>query len=337
MRTAMAAMVVVGAWLGSAGGADRISPPQVPVAEGFGVTIQTLDGSSLVGTLTESEFRMAAAFGEITVPYRLAGRLRMGKADGALVVEFNNQDRLSGTYLGDGVMVDTAFGRQRIAPAFIREMRVRAPVKGDGWLAYYSFDRDEGGAIRDDSGNGRDGMARGAVFVPDGKRGGAIQVGRRRGFAEVPDDPAWNLADRPFTLALWLKLGAMPYGEQMIVGHNEGGGEQNKWAFEFWQGNVAFHVNTTRSESYRIAAVPWKGTVGQWHHLAVTRDGEVFRIYVDGACVSEATHGLPLPDAKAPLTIGQAEGLFVEGVIDELMIFDRALPEAEIRRMADAE
>ncbi|NCD21955.1 MAG: LamG domain-containing protein, partial [Spartobacteria bacterium] len=145
----------------------------------------------------------------------------------------------------------------------------------------------------------------------------------------------WNFGDQPFSIALWIKLEQMPVGEQMIVGHDEGGGEQNKWAFEFWQGNLCFHVNSSRSESFRIGAIPWRGEVDRWHHLAVTREGSDFRIYKDGICVSEARHLLPVPSAKAPLTMGQAERLFVEGALDEVMLFDRELSADEVQGLAE--
>jgi hypothetical protein len=65
----------------------------------------------------------------------------------------------------------------------------------------------------------------------------------------------------------------------------------------------------------------------------VTRNGDAYSIYVDGTRVSTDTNSLPIPVAKAPLTIGQAEGLYVEGTIDEVMIFDRALSGDEVKQI----
>ncbi len=69
----------------------------------------------------------------------------------------------------------------------------------------------------------------------------------------------------------------------------------------------------------------------------MTRSEDRFQIYVDGAWVSEGKHVKPVPAAQAPLTIGQAEVLFIEGLLDEIMIFERALSLHEIREIAHQE
>ncbi|MDD4118369.1 MAG: LamG domain-containing protein [Kiritimatiellae bacterium] len=301
------------------------------------IALSTQDGSSLVGTPLARGVRIETSFGRSAIPFQVMTRARLDAPEGGMVIEFRNQDRLTGTCLEKWIGVHTAFGVQKVPLDFIREIRVLSPVRADGLLAYYPFDGDADGQVRDASGNGRNGQALGAVFVPDGRLGGAFRVGRRTGYIQIPHDPAWNFADRPFTIALWVKLEGPPYGEQMMIGHDEGGGEQNKWAFEFWNGHLCFHVNTPRSESYRIAAIPWRGEPGQWHHVAVTRSEDRFQIYVDGAWVSEGKHVQPVPAARVPLTIGQAEVLFIEGLLDEIMIFERALPLHEIREIAHQE
>lgn len=333
MKRWIAGLIVAGLWAGSASGADKGGTEK---AEAFSVTVRTQDGSSLEGTPAGNALRMETVFGDITVPLRLLTRVQMTGDGGEMVAEFKNQDRLSGKYLDDWVVVKAVFGVQKIPRAMVREIRIRRAAQRQGLIAYYPFDEDGDPAVRDASGNERDGAVRGAVYAQEGRKGGAYRVGRRTGYLQIPDDPAWDFGSKPFSIALWVNLDSLPYGEQMIIGHDDGGGEQNKWAFEFWNGNLCFHVNTPRSESHRIAAIPWRGQVGRWYHLAVTRDGDRFRIYVDGTWVSEAKHDLPVPNARAPLTLGQAEVLFIEGLLDEVMVFDHALSEEDIRSLADS-
>lgn len=331
MKRWMVAMIVAGLWAGTVVGAEARGAQKT---ESFALTVRTTDGSSLEGAPAGNAVRMGTVFGDITVPLELLSRVRLTGADGTMIAEFRNQDRLSGKYRDAWVVVKTAFGTQKIPRKMVREIRVRSVVQGQGLIAHYPFDEDGSLVVRDASGHGHDGEMRGAVYEPEGRSGGACRVGRRIGYVQIPDNPAWNFGAKPFSIALWVKLDRAPYGEQMIVGHNNGGGEQNKWAFEFWNGNLCFHVNTPNHESYRIAAVPWRGQAGRWHHLAVTRDKDLFRLYVDGTKVSEAQHQLSVPTAQAPLTLGQAEMLFIEGLLDEVMIFDRTLADEEIRHLA---
>ena len=331
MKRWMAAMIIARLCGSIVGGAEAQS---VQKAEAFAITVRTTDGSSLEGAPAGNAVRMGTVFGDITVPLELLSRVRLTGADGTMIAEFRNQDRLSGKYRDAWVVVKTAFGTQKIPRKMVREIRVRSVVQGQGLIAHYPFDEDGSMGVQDVSGNGHDGELRGAIYESEGRIGGACRVGRRTGYIQIPDAPAWDFGAKPFTIALWVKLDSAPFGEQMIVGHNNGGGEQNKWAFEFWNGNLCFHVNTPNHDSYRIAAVPWRGQARRWHHLAVTRDKDLFRLYVDGTMVSEAQHQLPVPNAQAPLTLGQAEMLFIEGLLDEVMIFDRALAEEEIRYLA---
>jgi hypothetical protein len=97
------------------------------------------------------------------------------------------------------------------------------------------------------------------------------------------------------------------------------------------------HLNGPEVGSRFFPLVPFSPTVGQWYHLAVTRDGSTYTIFVDGTpCGSEIDTRL-IPNANAPLTIGQAEELgFMNGRLDEVTIYNRALTEEEIQAISGA-
>jgi len=200
----------------------------------------------------------------------------------------------------------------------------------DGLVLYFPFDEDGGDVVRDASGNGHDGKVVGAQFTPEGKLGGAYRVGKRCGFIEVPANKAWSLGLEPFSIAVWVKLISFHSREQNILGCNEGGGELNKWTLQFYEGCLGFHINNPQSISARIAASSWYGRANEWHHLAVTREADTYCIYINGQCTVRGDNSHPVPAARAPLTIGQAEGLFIEGLLDEVMLFNRALAPEEV-------
>ena len=206
----------------------------------------------------------------------------------------------------------------------------------DGLLLHYSFDKDESAGISDNSGNGNVGIVRGAKYSPDGKAGGAYQVGSKVGYIETPDKMIRSFDGTSFTIAFWFKANAHFGGQQMFIAQDEGGGSKPKWAFMTSHGSLTFHVVNPSLAGAWIAATPWVPQIDKWYHLAVTRSANTYSIYVDGVCVASQTNLMPIPAINAPLTIGQGENLYVEGLVDELMVFKRALSKLEIKKLSDA-
>jgi hypothetical protein len=75
---------------------------------------------------------------------------------------------------------------------------------------------------------------------------------------------------------------------------------------------------------------------GGWHHLAGVRKGRGFHLYVDGVSVASAL----LPSSFGAIGLGQHEvarhpetGGFINGSVDELFIYSRALSDADMTRM----
>jgi hypothetical protein len=73
--------------------------------------------------------------------------------------------------------------------------------------------------------------------------------------------------------------------------------------------------------------------VGRWSHLAVTYDGGVVRLYVNGSEVSSRSTTGTIRKTPDPLWIGgnQPYGEYFDGEIDDVRVYDRALEPAEIR------
>ena len=77
---------------------------------------------------------------------------------------------------------------------------------------------------------------------------------------------------------------------------------------------------------------------GELHHVVVTRESSVIRMYVDGAFVNSATSPAGSADNTDDLGIGaRSDGLLSwSGLIDELAIYHRVLSQAEIQSIYDA-
>ncbi len=80
-------------------------------------------------------------------------------------------------------------------------------------------------------------------------------------------------------------------------------------------------------------------TAGQWYHVALTKDDSEFILYVDG--VAERVRGTPTPlqdDHGADLKIGRNshDGAHMNGAVDEVQIYHRALAAEEVASIAAA-
>jgi hypothetical protein len=103
-------------------------------------------------------------------------------------------------------------------------------------------------------------------------------------------------------------------------------------------GSVSGFVNAGEDYLYRGEApedtagamVEQKIALG-WHHVAVTYDGNILRLYVDGKLTHETHYGKKPAANPFPLSIGDG---FV-GRIAHVMLFDHALNQSEISTLAD--
>ena len=125
-----------------------------------------------------------------------------------------------------------------------------------------------------------------------------------------------------------------------FIAHSEGPGKSYKWIFwvQPW-GGLTFHVNSRDMSTGpgRLNVVTYgDGTFflepGKWYHLALTKSGTRYALYVNGRRRASNGEGpRNLPDVIAPLTIGQAEEFPHSGLIDEIKIYRRGLSQAEVR------
>jgi hypothetical protein len=174
----------------------------------------------------------------------------------------------------------------------------------------------------------------------------AFQLNGVNSYVQVANDPAWNLGSNDFTIDWWVNYSALrpdsiSQPQSVFVGHDEGGGNSNKWFVAYGGGDLYWHMNSPATGPVFLALAPFSPNLNQWYNLAVTRAGSTFTIYVNGTPVSSATSSLPVPDANAPLTLGEAESppgnFFMNGSMDDVLLYNRALSAAEIAGLSNSQ
>ena len=191
------------------------------------------------------------------------------------------------------------------------------------------------GNANDLMGNSNGSLQGGATYSY-GRVSRAFDLDGNGSYVEVPDNTAFNFGTADFSLEFWVNFrdlgdGNLYYPEAIFAAHDEGGGDQNKWIFGLNGRLLTLLVDDPIVGVQFLGQVPFEPDLDTWYHLAVVRAGETLNVYTNGLLAGTDTITADLLPAAAPLTIGQAEGIgFMNGLMDELTIYNRALSGTEI-------
>ena len=213
----------------------------------------------------------------------------------------------------------------------------------DGLVLYMPFDAaDKDGVVRDASGAGNNGRVYGAKWVAEGRFGGAYQFTLTNLTDRIVVPGNDSLSPAYVTVAAWIKTTDRDGFWNRIVDNDlhtsyclSLGGDFNT---KRRRGKLQFETSGGSSEFDRILGD------NQWHHVAATFDGKAARCYVDGEEQGHPSKNpQPLKKSNWDLCIGNSladdgAGEFVafDGLIDEVRIYNRALPAAQIKELAAA-
>lgn len=192
----------------------------------------------------------------------------------------------------------------------------------------------------------------GQLYPADGQHGPTFAsglVGQAFSFdgadslVRASDDPVGAFGSAPFTVALWAKFDANSNFDNPKGGIGFVASDDNRWVFwlqrlvEGGNGNaLSFSYISSDGEAGPLVAFPWSPQPGQWYHLAVTREGTTFTLYLDGLPVNSANVDVTFLANPARLSIGEGYDTFFNGLLDEIGIYNRALSPAEIQSIFNA-
>jgi hypothetical protein len=206
-----------------------------------------------------------------------------------------------------------------------------------GMVAYWTFDDGAGTTLSDIVGD-HDGQIAGASWS-EGMVGGSLD------FDGLDDSVSFGTSaflntSSAFSYSVRLRLDDLGEGtcegddfaayDQMIVATHEG-----PYLYLATTGRLVAMVETVAGWRL-VAADTCSWTEGVWHHVAVTLDGTAMRMYVDGSIVDEVAGGAKLTSGDGYFVkLGQMHYLdqyYLDGAIDELAVYNRALTADEVDR-----
>lgn len=205
-----------------------------------------------------------------------------------------------------------------------------------GQHAYYNFNENEGSESYDQWGN-YDGTLFGAANWNIGKQGSGVYLnGAPSSYMDIEDGVMEGLTN--FTISTWLKLDAsqnwvrlFDFGSDtnnymFLTPQN---GANGKFRFAFKNGGAEEQINTQVGP-----------TNGEWVHVAVTLEGSVGVMYIDGIEVGRNNVMTINPSVLGNTNqnyIGKSQwpDPYFNGTIDEFRIYNRALNITEIQSLAN--
>ena len=200
-------------------------------------------------------------------------------------------------------------------------------------LAHYEF---EGNYDNSGTGSAVGTPTGGAKIIEDAVRGQVLSLDGVDDYVYIGNDDA-GYVTKAITVAAWIKTTALgKYDSIVTKGYN--------WRLIGSAGNAAMFqcMNTQPAEGKAVGVTNISD--GQWHHVAATYDGKMYKMFVDGVedantpsegfiqnfgsnvvCIG-AHYKTSDPDARR----------FFKGLIDDVRIYDDAQTAEDIKAMAVA-
>jgi Concanavalin A-like lectin/glucanases superfamily len=181
----------------------------------------------------------------------------------------------------------------------------------------------------DASGNNNTATLQGATWSTAGRYGAALSFNGTSSIVRVASAASLNLSSA-MTLSAWINPAASQSGWRTIMqkqvdayflnASNDSGPLRPAGGATFG-GSTQFVSGTTANP------------VNTWTHVAVTYDGTIVRLYVNGTQVATRNQTGAVQTSSNPLWIGgnQPYGEFFNGLIDEVRVYNRALNQGEIQ------
>jgi hypothetical protein len=240
------------------------------------------------------------------------------------------------------------------------------PVKlatnsGSDHYAFVDFDSDlylwmrmedvVGDVVIDSSSHGNDGVAEGdASWNPNGKFGAAFEFDGINHGGGVPTDrivipgfqDRYPIFDSSFTAMAWARP---DINEKMVIVGTKSITNLPGWHLRTSGGNhrLRMGVNTgytSETAAYAEARTPM--TAGVWVHVAGTYDPSVpsIQLYLDGELIDTAIDGVSAlgygNDLELAIAVPEDPQKAWDGLVDEVLIFNRVLDGDEIKAIYDA-
>jgi len=214
-------------------------------------------------------------------------------------------------------------------------------------LAHWKMDEVVDRKVADVTGNGHD-----AVLGPEGVElavvdspcGKALAFDGKKSGAYLQIEK-WEDLDnlQEFTVMAWIKPAERSTSCEILCGKGDKYGDPPwpGWRFRYGWAMLYFALGGPGDGHGQASTPGFSVPVGYFSHVAATYDGQKVRLYVNCVLMAEADAPAQLAPSKRAYIIGnyigRKDAYPMNGVLDEVKIFDRALSEKEIFAQASGD
>jgi hypothetical protein len=198
----------------------------------------------------------------------------------------------------------------------------------DGLVAHYAFEND----TTDSSGNGLDGIAIGDPTFVAGVEGMALDF-NGDDYVDCGGAAEFSFTDS-MTVSTWVNIRSVTTAWMAMVAKGE-----NAWRLGVNNETTGIHYAFTGgARGWQAANTATELAFDQWYHVAATYDTNVgVTVYINGVADASNSDIGGIVTNEFSLLLGdnpEATGRLLDGVLDEVKIYNRALSEGEILYLA---
>ncbi|MDD4017745.1 MAG: LamG domain-containing protein [Kiritimatiellae bacterium] len=196
--------------------------------------------------------------------------------------------------------------------------------------------RENGKMLPDATGSNNNGRVSGAKPTPAGRLSGGCEFTGKNSSVRVPHSTLFNSPQ--MTFCLWFKTMASGTTDRTLLEKGSANGTALRIAGAAQPDPRKGKLRATVDGHDCFSDAPVADNA--WHHAAVTYDGVLLKLHVDGAPQKQTVAGWgDLAVNTQDLTLGanrpdpkrREKETGFEGVLDEVMLFNRALTEPELK------
>lgn len=198
-------------------------------------------------------------------------------------------------------------------------------------VGHWAFEEGSGDSVEDLSDAGNDGAVMGDATWVAGKIGGGMEFSRAgQSYVEIVNSDTLGASEQ-ITIAAWIKPSEIYIGAEWQQRNCIAAKVRAYYLDISEQGMLSAYLYNVQPQAWLVGETDMSNYLNTWVHVALVYDGSDQKLYINGELdASEAKSGNITVNADN-LAIGWVDNnRYFDGVIDEVMIWTRAVTEEEL-------